>query len=52
MWAAGFASWSTTAKLLVEYRKNHAYYSIAEAARPKRQVIEFLPDGSVRETFI
>src|SRR5438477_9232929 len=35
-------------KLLVEYRTNHAYYSIAEAARPKRQVVVHLPDGSVR----
>ena len=31
---------------------NQAYYSIAEEARPKRQVIEFLPNGSVREAFI
>jgi len=38
-------------KLLVEYRKGHAYYSIAEAARPKHQVVEYLPDGSVRVTY-
>ena len=38
-------------RLLVEYRKNHAYYSIAEAARPTRQIVEHLPDGSVRVSY-
>ena len=34
--------------VLVEYRRIHAYDAIAEAARPKHQVIEERPDGSVR----
>jgi len=40
------------AKVLVEYRKNHAYYSIAEAARPKRQLVTELPNGSVRIEYV
>ena len=39
-------------KLLVEYRKNHAFYCIAEAARPKRQMVEHLADGSVRVSYV
>jgi hypothetical protein len=39
-------------KLLVEYRKGHAHYAIAEAERPKRQVVEQLGDGSVRVSYV
>ena len=39
-------------KVVAEYRKRHSYHSIAEAARPKRRVIKFPPNASVRETFI
>lgn len=39
-------------KVVVEYRKNHAFYSIAEAGRPRRQVVEHLPDGSVRVRYV
>lgn len=31
----------------VESRKNHSWYSVGEAARPKKQVVTLLPNGNV-----
>jgi hypothetical protein len=38
-------------KIQVEQRKNHDWYSVSSAHVPKRQIVQQLPDGSVRVTY-